>query len=447
MKRFLVPALAFIFPAISFSQNAYTLQQAVEYAQTNNIQSKNATLDIAIQQARVKEIRSMGLPQVNGDVSLQNFITIPTTVIPAQAFNPFAAPGDILAVQFGTDYNVSASITATQLIFDGSYFVGLKAAKELMKMQTTMQEKTAHDIRVETMRAYYMAVVAEENIKTIESTLVNLDKLRAETEAINKEGLIEKQDVDQFTLTVDNMRNNLQRAKNMRDIAYQMLKLQMGLEINAEITLAQDAATLLSDSAATAAGNIDVAKTYEHVLLDQQLGLNELNLQNKKMKSLPSVGLFFTHQYSAMRFEFDIFENKPWYPMTVWGLKVSIPIFGSGRLSASSQQSRLESEKIRNTMKMADEGAKIQLANATLNISFAQQNLETQKKSMELSADIEKKTLVKYKEGVIGSLELNQAQMQYLSAQGNYIQALLNLFNARCEMEKLRTEPVEEDKK
>lgn len=443
MKRFLVPVLALVFPAISFSQNTYTLQQAVEYAQTNSVHSKNATLDIAIQQARIKEIRSFGLPQVNGDVSFQHFITIPTTVIPAAAFNPMAPADEILAVQFGTNYNVSASVTATQMLFDGSYFVGLKAARELMDMQTLLQEKTAHDIRVETMRAYYTAVVADENIKTIETTLTNLEKLKAETEAINKEGLIEKQDVDQFTLTVDNMRNNLQRAKNMREMAYQMLKLQMGMDVNAEITLAQDAATLLNDSSAHTTGAVDVAKTYDHLLLDKQLELNELNLRNKRMKSLPSAGLFFTHQYSAMRFQFDIFENKPWYPMTVWGVKITIPIFGSGRLAASAQQSRIESEKLINTMKMADEGIKLQLASANLNISFAQQNLETQQKSMDLASDIEKKTLVKYKEGVVGSLELNQAQMQYLSAQGNYIQALLTLFTARLDMEKLKTEPIE----
>src|SRR5688572_1510717 len=111
MKRFLVPVIAFLLPAASFSQ-AYTLQQAVEYAQLNHVQSKNAKLDLAIQQAKVKEVLSIGLPQINADASFQNFITIPTTVIPAKAFNPMAPDDAIMAVQFGTNYNVSAGITA-----------------------------------------------------------------------------------------------------------------------------------------------------------------------------------------------------------------------------------------------------------------------------------------------------------------------------------------------
>jgi outer membrane protein TolC len=442
MKRGLIPVLFLLIPGVVFSQNTYTLQQAVEYAQTNNVQSKNAQIDLAIQQAKVKELLAIGLPQINGEAGFQNFITIPTTVIPAQAFNPMAPPDAIMAVQFGTDYNVTAGITATQLVFDGSYFVGLKAAKEVMNLQTTLNEKTSHDIRIEVMRAYYTAVVANENVKTIESTLTNLEKLRAETEAINKEGLIEKQDVDQFTLTVDNMRVNLQRAKNMRELAYKSLKMQMGMDVNADITLTQNADVLLADTSQVQSGAIDLTKTYDRMLLEKQLELNELNLRNKKMKALPSVGLFFSHQYSAMRFEFDIFENKPWYPTTVWGLKVSVPIFGSGRLAKSTEQSKLESEKIRNNMVAADEGLKLQHANAVLNMNFALQNMETQKRALELAGDIEKKTLVKYKEGVVGSMELNQAQMQYLSSQGNYIQALLNLFNARCEIEKLRTQPA-----
>jgi outer membrane protein TolC len=237
------------------------------------------------------------------------------------------------------------------------------------------------------------------------------------------------------------MRNNLQRAKNMQQMAYNALKLQMGLDVNAEITLAQNASSLIIDSITNSNTAVDLQKTYERELLEQQIVLNDLNLKNKKMKSLPSVGLFFTHQYSAMRFEFDIFENKPWYPTTVWGAKITIPIFGSGRLAASAKQTKLEGEKLRNSIKLADEGMKFQLSNATLNVNFANQNLETQKRALDLTSQIESKTLIKYKEGIVGSLELNQAQMQYLAAQGNYIQALLALFNAKCEMEKFRTEP------
>lgn len=443
MKRFFwLPVVALLHPATSFGQNSYTLQQSIDFALQNNVSAKNAVIDIEMQREKVKEITSIGLPQVNGEFSFQNFLKIPTTVIPAQAFNPMAPPGEIVAVQFGADYNVAASVTATQLLFDGSYFVGLKAAREVMDLQTLNQEKTLHDIRIEVMRAYYTAAVADENIKILEASIQNLEKLKSETEAIHKEGLIEQQDVDQFTLTVESMQTNLIRAKNMRDLAYKALKLQMGMDVNAEITLGEDVSTLSKGEHVVEKHEIDLNKTYEKMLLEQQLVLSDLNLRNKKMKALPSAGLFFTQQYNAQRFEFDLFANKPWYPATIWGFKVSIPIFSSFRQRHIVQYQKLENEKLNNTIKQVDEAQKMQAANAQLNLDFALQNLETQKKAMELASDIEQKTLVKYKEGMVGSMELNQAQTQFLSAQGNYIQALLTLFSAHCDVEKMIPEPT-----
>lgn len=428
--------------SVAFAQppaaTSYTLQEAMDYAVKNSPLVKNAVYDIEIYKQKVREVTAIGLPQISGEGSFNHFLNIPTTVVPANAFNPFADPNDLVPVQFGTKYQTSAGVTASQLIFDGSYIVGLKAAKAVAAMQLQLEQKTDVDVKNEVVKAYYMAAVADENIKTLNFTLENLQKLRFETDAINKEGLIEKQDVEQLDLTIETMRSNILRAENMKKIAFNLLKLNMGVDVTSDISISENIDQLNAsfNTADYQAKEFSAAQLPEYKLLQTQVTLNELSLRNEKMRNYPTLGAFISHSYTLPSNKLDMFNNRRWFPTTIWGLKLSVPIWSSGRGKARTEQAKLTLEKSVVSMKNAENGLKMQAETAKLNFNYSLETVTNMKHSMELADKIQQKTLIKYKEGIASSLELNQAQMQYLTAQANYINGLYTLLNSKAEMDK-----------
>ena len=415
----------------------FSMQQAMDYALQNSPLVKNAKLDIDIYNQKVKEVTAIGLPQINATADFTHFLNIPTSVIPAAIFNPFAGPDEVIPVKFGTKYQTSAGVTLSQLLFDGSYLVALKATKSLTELQLQLESKTEIDVAYEVVKSYYMAAVADENVKTLNFTLQNLEKLLTETKAINGEGLIENQDVEQFELTVESMKNSISRATNMKKMALDLLKLNMGIDITKEISLSDNIETL-TQTISSETSNKEFMPSFltEYKLLQLQVKLNELSLKNEKMKYYPSLATYISHSYNLPSNKLDQFDNRHWFPTSVWGLKLNVPIFASGMKHAKVQQAKLTIEKSVNTLNATENALKLQASNALLNFNFANENVNTMKKTLELADKIQQKTLVKYKEGVSSSLELNQAQMQYLTAQANYINGLYNLLQAKTDLDK-----------
>ena len=425
---------------VSFGQDSttFSLQQAMDYGVKNSPLVKNAQLDIKIYQQKVKEITAVGLPQINAEGTFNHFLNIPTTVVPASAFSPGAPADLLLPVQFGTKYQTSAGITLSQLIFDGSYIVGIKSTKSITELQLLLEQKAQVDVKNEIAKAYYMAAIADENIKTLSSTLTNLEKLKNETSSIQKEGLIEIQDVEQLELTLEGMRNNISRAANMKKMAFNLLKLNMGIDISKEITITETIDQLSGAFNGSEYGNKEFVPSQipEYKIMQTQIKLSEYTIQNEKAKYYPSFGAFITHSYNLPSNKLDQFDNRRWFPTSIWGLKLSVPVFSSGMRRARVQQAKLGLEKSLITMNSAENGLKLQAESAKLNMNFAMENMKTMKNSLELADRIQQKTLIKYKEGVSSSLELNQAQMQYLSAQSNYINSIYTLLTSKAEMDK-----------
>ena len=156
-----------IFLVAQTTENSFSLKQAQDYALKNNYQIKNAQLDVTIAKKKVWETTAYGLPQVMAEAKFQNFIDLPTNLIPANAFNPLAPEGEFAELQFGTDYNTSATISASQLIFDGSYIVGLQAARTYQELSINNKKKTDEEIKYAVAQAYHTVLVAKENEKVL----------------------------------------------------------------------------------------------------------------------------------------------------------------------------------------------------------------------------------------------------------------------------------------
>lgn len=430
----------FLSPAV-FAQQRFSLKDAVEFGKKNNYSVRMSQSDMQKSEKKVREVLAIGLPQVSASGQFMNYINLPTTVIPANAFNPAAPADELVGLKFGTDYNVTGTLTASQLLFDGSYLVGLQASKNLANLSRLNVERSEREAEAEISKAYYTAVVADENVKTIDNTVLLMEKLYQETKAVFENGLTESQDVDQINLTVSNLKNALSRAKLMRDASYMNLKLQMGMSLEQELALTETPEQIIASVGLEQISpeNFDPKSNVDYQMLETQVRLNELNMKNEQMKYYPSLNAFFTQQYQAFRNEFDFFQDKPWYPATFWGVQMQIPIFSSGMRNAKVAQNRIELEKTEINLQQVDQALQLQSYMARTEYITALDAYKLQKESLALAESIQNKTLIKYKQGVASSMELTQAQNQYLEQQGNYIASLFNLLSAKASLDRINS--------
>ncbi|CAG0980180.1 MAG: TolC family protein [Bacteroidetes bacterium] len=434
----LILSLSSIFINIH-AQESFTLKQAISFAIENAYSAKNAKADIVSAKKKVNETTSIGLPQVSAEGNFQNFIDIPTQVIPANAFNPMADPSLLVPVQFGTKYNTSAAVTASQLLFDGSYIVGLQAAKTYKELSEKAAAKNENEIKELVTQAYFTVLIAEENLKIIDSSLVNIKKNYSDAQQFNALGFNEEQDVDQLKLTLNNLQNLRNRSHNQVEITYRMLKFQMGYELEKQLKIADNLNTILAELNAenTLNKELNITQNTDYSLLETQRKLMQLNLKKERFGYLPSLAAFFTHQQSAFRNEFNFFENKPWYPSTIWGLKLKIPLFDSGIKMSKTAQAKIDLEKIETQQKQLEQALKLKAYSSQSDFLLAKEKFNNEKENVLLAEKIYNKTFIKHKEGIASSLELTQAHTQWLNAQGNYISSIYELLNAKNQLDKI----------
>jgi len=434
LKTFLITCLLFLTISGFAQENTFTLKQAQEYALKHSYLSLNATMDIEAAKKKVWETTAIGLPQVSAEAKFQNFIEIPTSLVPANSFNPNAPADEFAELKFGTDYNTTASISASQLIFDGSYIVGLQAAKAFKEISISTKKKTDLEIQNAVALAYHNVLAAQENQKILDSNYQSTNDLLIETKAIYEAGLTEEQNVDQLQLNLSNIESLAAQAKRQIEVAKMVLKVQMGLEISQPITLSEDLEEmvvieevntfLLEQFKYEAHIDYELAQTNEKLMM--------LSFRNEKYSFAPSIAAFFNHQQQNMNNTFDAFSGGNWYASTLWGVSLKLPILTSGMRLAKMGQAKIEMEKAMNNSKLVSQNLILQFNAEQSKLDVAYNSYNIQKKNLDLSISIHNKTIKKYAEGLATSLELTQSQTQMLNTEGRYIESILVLLNAKA---------------
>jgi outer membrane protein len=248
-------------------------------------------------------------------------------------------------------------------------------------------------------------------------------------------GLLEQTDADQLSITLRSVENNLTSIKNQIEVAKNLLKLEMGLELTDSIEVNQSLDYFIADAKVLAQNNFNSSANINYQLVEQQLILSRLNVKNEKAFAMPSLAGFITHQQQAMRNDFSFFESgQPWYPSTFWGLRLTIPIFSSGMRLSKINQSKLEVKKLENSLYQLDNALKIQYQQTVSNFELALTTLENEQQNVAVTEKIMRNMNIKFQERMVSSIELSQAQTQYLNAQANYVNAAYKLINAKLEL-------------
>jgi outer membrane protein len=414
----------------------FSLQQAKEYALANSDKIKNATLDLDIANEKVKETRAIGLPQINANGSFNNFLNLPVQVVSANFMNPNASPDDLVSFRAGTNYNMSGNLQATQLIFDGSYIVGLQVSKFYTQFRTTNIAKTKEEVLVNVMQAYQMLVAAKANLAFIDSIVLITNSLVEKQRNYLELGLMTQEDMDQLEFALLTAKNNQVSAKLQVNNTLSLLKLTMGFPQEQELEVTETVESLLLQNAAfNSTFSIQNNLTYQ--LLNEQKMLNEYALKEKKYKSLPSLGALVQHGYNAYRNDFDFLGKGDWFSQTFWGLQLSVPIFSSGRSKAMVSQATFEVKKNEFAIHEFEQTLTYQEKQATNNLQSAKEQMKLQEENIGLAKKIYENAVIKEQIGKINSIEVSQKYNQLIQSQAQYINAIITLFNAQLQLEQL----------
>lgn len=413
---------------------SFTLQQAIDHAFKNQVNVQNAVLEEESAKYRAKEVTAAGLPQVNGNINVTDFLDIPTQVVPADFFG--GPPGTYLGVQFGTQYSATAGVDISQLVFSGEYIVALKSTQTFLDLTRKATNRTKVETAVAVTKAYYTVLVNEERMKLLDANVARLKKLKEDATALNQTGFVEKIDVDRITLTYNNLVTEQDKVKRYLGLSLSMLKFQAGIPQAATLTLA-DKLTDVNLQPDIATDKFNYSNRIEYSLLESQRNFTALGVKRDKFAYLPSFALFGSFSLNAFRDEFNFFDfNEKWYPTSLIGARLNIPIFSSGMRRYKVQQSEVALKKAQNNLKMLEQGIDLELAGARINLENAAATLESQKKNITLAEDVFRMAKLKYEQGVGSNLEVLNAETSLKEAQTNYFGALFDALVARVDYDK-----------
>jgi outer membrane protein len=415
----------------------FSLHQCKEYALNHSEKIKNATIELEIAKQKVNETRSIGLPQINANGGFNNFLNLPVQVVSANFMNPNAKPGDLVAFKAGTDYSTSANIQVTQLIFNGSYIVGLQVSKFYTQFRNTTLKKTKEDVLFNVTQAYQTFVAAKTNLNFIDSIVSITENLVSKQRNYLELGLMTQEDMDQLEFALLTAKNNQSDANLQVKNAKALLKLTMGYPQEKDIETTETIEELLSKSAINREP-FNLKNNLNYQLLSEQKALNEYALKEKKYSALPSLSAVAQHGYNAYRNDFNFFDaHKSWYSQTFWGLNLKVPIFSSGNQPARLKQAKLEIKKNENSLQELSETLKFQEQQAQNNLSSAKEQVLLQQTNIDLAKKIYENAVIKEQIGKVNSILVSQKYNQLIQSQAQYIGSILNLFNAQLQIDQL----------
>jgi len=440
-KLITLSLLSFLFATANAQDSTQTyqfsLKQAQDYAVLNSYQTLSAILDVEKAEKKVWETTAIGLPQISGTAGYNYNIKLPVQLVPSDAF-PGGQPGTFQELVFGTKQSMNAAVNVNQLLFDGSYIVGLQAAKVYKEISVNDKAKSEIEIKDQVTQAYGGVLVAERNKTILEENLANIDKIVSDNKALYENGFVAEQDYDQLRLLRSQTKSAFDNADRQVQISKNLLKFSMGIEIanTIELTEPLDQIVNVIDAEGLLSSDFNIESHIDYRMIENQERASLLLMKQEKSTFLPRLSANYSFQENSYSNDFNFFSDAPWFNSQFVGVSLSVPIFSSGMRLAKVKQAQLDFEKVVIAKKQVSENLKMGLMTSRSDYTYALDQYNSQKENMELANRIFTKEQIKYQEGISSSLELTQANNQLLSTQGDYLNSILQLISAKSKLDK-----------
>jgi outer membrane protein TolC len=427
----------FLLASLAVNAQTFSLKQAVDYAITHQVQVKNSQIDLQNASAKINEIKAIGLPQVNGSLALTNNLILQRVFIPARIFNPAAAEGELIAAKFGVDNSGFANVGLSQLVFDGSYLLGLKASSVYKDLAVKSVTQSKQQVAENVTKAYFGILVNEKRIGLLRLNVARLDTLLKETRALNQQGFVEKIDVQRLDVQANNLRTEVENVNRLQELSYSLLKFQMGYPMAEPIAITESLEKIeLATFNTNAGGEFSYANRIEYSILQTQENLAELDLKSIKAGYLPRLVLNANYGYNAGANAFTDLLTKQWFDNAAITVALQIPIFDGFSKKYKAVQSANNLQKVRQSYGLLKSSIDMQRSQASITMKNALESMKEQKANLDLANEISRVTRVKYQQGVGSNLEVLNAESSIKESQANYFTALYNALIAKVEVEK-----------
>lgn len=413
--------------------NSFTVQQAVDYAKQNSVQVKNALLDYQVQKQTNREITSVAYPQINASGNFNDYLVIPTSLLPAEIAGGPA--GTYFPVKFGTKYNASGGFDVSQLLFDGQVFVGLIARGVALKFYEKQTEITEEMINVNVQKIYYQLVVGKQQMTSVDANIGRFEKLLKDTKEIYKQGFAERLDVDKVSVQLNNLQTEKIKIQSQLDVGNAGLKFLMNMP-QKDLLLLTDSITEDKIKENILADNYKYEDRKEYQFLTIAKTLNEFNVRRYKLSYLPVLSAFGNYSKNAQRQKFDFFKGGQWFTTSLIGLKLSVPIFDGFAKSSRVQKAKIEVQRTNNNIEQLKSSIDNDVAQARLKITASVVTMDNQKRNIELAEKVYNTTKIKYEQGLGNNQEIYNAQTELKIAQNNYYSSLYDAIIAKIDYQK-----------
>ena len=438
MKKIL---LLLVFTSYSFSQGEVTslsLSDAVEYGIENNRNLVNAEREIKMAYKERWKTIAIGLPNVTLDLNYLNYLELPTSLIPAEFFG--GQKGEFSEIQFGTEQTAIGSVRMEQLLFDGSWLVGLEYSKIYLATSENFYEKTFLEVRESIVKLYSLVVTLNEGISLLENNLENFRKDLFEVTELYENGFEEIENVEQIKITLAQAELSLLQAKKTKENQTNLLKLVLGIDLEDNLILTTSINDFIAD-------NIIFSNSFEDFSTDKNIDVKisqnifdtkRIEYKLEKSKQLPKISGFLSGTYTGNNNEFD-FTNKSqnWFGSSVLGVNLEIPVFNAFKLNVSSQKAKIAMNQAMTNLEEQEEKTQAKVQEKLNDYQLAIRTLNVSEQNMRLSVSIEEKNSIKFFEGIVSSFEFRQAQLQLLDSQQKYLNSVLELISIKTELETL----------
>jgi outer membrane protein len=447
MKQFKTYTLIFALTMFLYTSNAqeanktsFSLQESIDYSLKHSPNYLNAELDLKSADYRRKEITGLGLPQINGSIDIKDYLELPTSLLPLAAFNPSAPPDAYQALKFGTKFNTTAGVSASQLIFNSDYIFGLKASKEFMNLSKINVTRSKAELVAQVSKAYYTAVISKERLKLLDVNIVRLKKAFDDTKAANQQGFVELIDVERLEVQYNNLITEKDKAEKLIGLSQSMLKFQMGYNISEPLSIT-DSLNVNNEFQEINTLKIDVTQRPDYQLLQAQQTLYDIDVKRLKWGYMPTLAAYGSYQYNTQRNEFGFGVDKTnatkqWYKIALIGVTLNLNIFDGMQRHNKIQQSRITSLKNQNMLRNLQLGSELEASAAAISYNNAYLNVGVQKRNMELAQHVYDVAQKKSVNGVGSNIEVVIAETTLKEAQTNYLNAVYDMVVSKIDYQK-----------
>ena len=436
--KYLTILILFLFPNILFGQDtSLSLDECLQMALSNNENLKNSILEENVSKMTSREYLSVGFPQIQFETGLKYNFEIQKSLIDISKFMPGVPEGTEQEVSFGQKYDGIMDFGINQMIFNGSYFVGLAASKALIELSEKQTIRTKVDIIESVNKAYYVVLNTKERLSLVNSNLDRIESLLNDTEILYENGFVEKLDVDRIKVSFNNLNAEKIKAERLYDLSLSVLKFQIGFPVNDKLSVKGSIEDVILSVNEYDIQSFDYSDRIEHSILNTNKRLKSYDLKNNRSQFLPQIYANLSYGYNTSSSEYDLFFNSNrWKNYGTVGLQVIVPIFDGFNKRSKINRSKIVVQQVENQIKFLERSIDLQINQNYIELKNAIESLNVSKDNLVLANEVYNVSEKKYKEGVGSNLEVLDSNNALKIAQTNYYNAYYQAIISKINLEK-----------